>query len=322
MASTMLGACLLGASGCVSDVPHENAYDPLSANPIVGTGLSGTIVLKNYPAQHVAGAVVTLLPAMMSAITDTNGTFSFGHVPDGVTALAVQKTLCAPETVRVSLARDETRTLTIELNSLPSVTNTRVVMRKIDQWWPNPIYSASVSASADDANGVNDLDSLWVTVDTLRFEMTYSVTDRNFQAVITPASLPSNSLEWLIGKPIMVHARDKGGAIGMSPATYAARIIENEAQPVYPALQDTVVASPEFSWSPPGSEFPFTYSLTVVRLDAGTQTVVWTRAGLGSYLRAFQYPASLQPGLYFWTIAIVDEFGNMAQSKESTFVVK
>jgi hypothetical protein len=317
----LLLAALASVPGCVSDVPHENPYDPLSANPIVGTGLTGRVVLKNQPAAGIAGATVTLVPASVSAITDTAGNFSFSNLPDGISAVVVQKASFAIDTVRITLGHGESRALTILLNAIPIVSNVSIVMRKIDQWWPNPIYSASVSATADDANGVSDLDSLWVVVDTLRFGMAYSVTAKNFQAVIGPSDLPSNSLEWLIGKPLTVMARDKDRSVGVSAPAYAARIIEDEAIPVDPALQDTASSSPELTWTPPASQYPFTYTLTVVRLDAGSQTVIWTRSGVGSYLRAFQYPAVLQPGLYFWTISIVDEFGNMAQSKESSFIV-
>lgn len=313
---------LILACGCVRDVPHENPYDPLSANPITGTALQGRVVMKNQPGVGVPGALVSLLPSRRAAITDTAGYFSFPEAETGSTALAIEKKGFDADTLAIPPGTGQARSFTIELNALPVVSAVRITMRKIDQWWPNPIYTASISAAADDANGVSDIDSLWVEVDTLRFGMAYSVSAKNFQSAIVPSDLPSNSLEWLIGKPCTVRARDKGGALGVSAPAYATRIIENEAQPVFPALQDTVSASPEFTWTPPPGEFPFTYTITVVRLDAGTQTVVWTRAGLGSYLRMFQYPSVLPAGLYFWTIAIVDEFGNMAQSKESSFIVQ
>lgn len=317
--SGLLAAAAL--PGCVSDVPHENPYDPLSANPIVVTGLSGKVVLKNQPAVGIAGALVTLLPMMQSAITDSAGMFVFANLPDSVHAVIVLKNSFRADTLVVSLPRGASRTLTLPMNAVPSVSNVRIVMRKIDQWWPNPIYSATVSASADDADGLADIDTVWVMVDTLSFGMTYIPAEKNFQAVIVPADLPSNSLEWLIGKPFTVAARDHDRSAGVSAPAYAARIIENEAVPVYPAVQDTTAASPEFTWTPPASEFPFTYTITVVRVDAGTQTVIWTKAGLGSYLRSYQYPNLLQQGLYFWTISVVDEFGDAAQSKESSFIV-
>ena len=42
---------------------------------------------------------------------------------------------------------------------------------------------------------------------------------------------------------------------------------------------------------------------------------------VGSHLLSYQYPFTLDQGSYFWTIAVVDEYGNSARSKEASFVV-
>jgi hypothetical protein len=316
--------CILGVScnGCISDVPHDNPLDPLSANPLSGATLSGRVVVKNQSSVGIAGAVVSVIPGSMIAVTDSLGNFAFQNLTTEIQSVVVHKANFMTDTETVSLNRGQSRQLTIQLNAIPTVPSVRIVTRKIDQWWPNPIYSATVIASVDDLNGVIDLDSVWVSVDSLKFGMSYSVSNKNFNAVIDASQLPSNTLEWLIGKQFFVRARDKNNAIGISSPGYAPRIIENEATPIYPALLDTAAASPEFSWTPPTATFPYTYTITVVRIDAGTQTVIWTQPGIGSYLRAFQYADVLQAGNYFWTIAIVDEYGDIAQSKQSSFVVK
>ncbi len=313
--------CAVAWNGCVSDVPHDNPLDPLSANPLSGASLSGRVVLKNQLSVGVAGAFVSMLPGAAIAVTDSLGYFVFQNPSTAVQAVVIRKNNFVTDTAAVTLARGESRQLTIELNAVPALSAVRIVTRKIDLWWPNPIYSASISASADDLNGVSDLDSVWISVDSLNFSMSYSVTGKNFQATLYASQLPTNTLEWLIGRPCTIRARDKSGAVGVSAPAFAARIIDDEAVPVYPAAQDTALSSPEFKWTPPSSLFPFSYSIAVVRLDAGTQTAVWSQSAIGSYVRTFQYPAVLQAGLYFWTISIVDEYGNIAQSKESSFIV-
>lgn len=314
-------ACAFVWNGCVKDVAHENPLDPLSANPQSGATLTGRIVLKNQSSTGVAGAVITTLPALSIAIADSQGYFSFQNPSTAITSVVVRKSGFATDTTAVALALGAAQQVTIQLNAVPTIPSVRILTRKIDLLWPNPIYSASVTANADDLNGISDLDSVWVSVDTLAFGMTYSVSAKNFQADITASQLPTNTLEWLIGRRVLVNARDKNNSIGTSTAVYAARIIENEAAPVYPALQDTASSSPEFQWTPPSVLFAFSYTIAVVRVLGGTQTVVWTQADVGSYLRAFQYPSTLQPGNYFWTISVVDEYGNIAQSKESSFIV-
>ena len=278
---TILLLCVCAAAswnGCVSDVPHDNPLDPLSANPESGALLSGRVVLKNQTSVGIAGAVVTALPGLTIAIADSQGYFSFQNPSTNLQAVVARKSNFVTDTTAVTLARGESRQVTITMNAVPTIPSVRILTRKIDQWWPNPIYSAMVSASADDLNGLGDLDSVWVSIDSLSFGMTYSVADKNFQTVIFNSQLPSNSLEWLIGRQFFVRARDQNKSVGVSAPAYAARIIDNEATPVFPALQDTASSSPEFQWTPPSSVFPYSYTIAVVRLDAGTQTVIWTQS--------------------------------------------
>jgi hypothetical protein len=58
-----------------------------------------------------------------------------------------------------------------------------------------------------------------------------------------------------------------------------------------------------------------------VRVEAGTQSVIWKQDNIENYLLSYPYPSTLEKGDYFWTIAVVDEYGNYSQSKESSFVV-
>lgn len=314
--------CVFALGGCVSDVPHDNPLDPFSSNPLTGAKLSGRVVLKNNVSVGIAGATVLMLPGTSMVETDSLGYFVFTNSQTDVQAVVVRKVLYVSDTTAVTLVRGESRKMTIELNAVPTVLLVHIVTRKIDLWWPNPIYSAYISASADDLNGVNDIDTVWVGVDSLNFGMAYSVSEKLFQTIIYASQMPTNTLEWMIGRSCIIRVRDKANAVGESAPAYGARIIEDEATPISPAALDTVSSPPEFQWTPPSSLFPFSFTITVVRLDAGTQSVVWTQSGIGSYMRTFQYPAVLQDGLYFWTISIVDEYGNIAQSKESSFIVK
>jgi hypothetical protein len=80
-------------------------------------------------------------------------------------------------------------------------------------------------------------------------------------------------------------------------------------------------------WTPPTVTFNYTNTLAIARVDAGTETVVWTYTGLNFFYEQIQFPGdasgqTLPPGNYVWTISVVDEFGNYCRSKEASFVVK
>lgn len=312
--------CLIG--GCSLNPPHDNPLDPDSPG-YTGTGsLQGRVMLLNFPSIGISSVLLYTIPATFTIVADSSGYFEFPEIPSGEYYIIASKTLFTPDTIHVTIKTAGQSSVNFFMNSYPVVSSTKILMRKIDQWWPNPVYSAEISASVGDQNGISDIDSVWFKVDSLLYPMIYSVIDKNFQLSLNSYQVPSNNIEWLVGQPLTVVARDGKLSSGASAPFFVSRMIEDEAVPDYPKFQDTTSGSPVFKWTAPSVRFLYTYSINVVRVDAGSQVMVWTQENIGSYLISYQYPGTLEDGNYFWTIAVVDEYGNYSRSKESTFVVK
>ncbi len=320
-ASTIIAVvCLI--AGCTLDPPHDNPLDPGSPR-YTGTGaFSGHVTLANFPEIGMPSIHIRTEPATFDVLTDSTGYYEFSAVPSGAYRIIASGPTISPDTIDASIPLNTRMTIDFRANALPVVTSEKILMKKIDQWWPNPVYSAEITASVSDRNGQVDIDSVWFAVDSLTFPMSYSLTEKTFQATLVSHQLPSNNIEWLVGKALTVVARDIHGSTGRSSPFYVSRMIEDEALPVSPQFQDTVLASPLFTWTPPSVRFLYSYTLSVVRQDAGSETTVWTLDNVGSYLASYRYPSSLEAGSYFWTVAIVDEYGNLSRSKESTFIVR
>ena len=308
-------------SGCAPDAPHDNALDPGSTQYVPAGSVSGRIISKKTPAVGVAAALIALLPSNTATMSDSGGYFSFAKIDPGSVALAVQKNGFLPDTVNITVTNGSSVQQTIALDQFPTIASMKVLTQKIDQWWPGPIYSASFSAVVSDPDGIDDVDSVWLKVDGLQIAMGYSLAAKNFQLTLFAEDLPSNNLEWLIGKSLTIAARDRNYALANSDPFYVTRIIEQEGTPTYPASQDTVGATPEFQWSPPSVAFTYTYTVTVVRTDADVPTVVATQKSIDPHQYSWQSTQTLSKGTYFWTLGVVDEFGNFSQSKQSSFVV-
>jgi hypothetical protein len=228
------------------------------------------------------------------------------------------------------------------LNGSPNVLSQNIYTRKIDQYYPSPQYFVDVTASVTDPNGITDIDSVWFVVsspqggiepDTLFFPMTYSISTRLFQVTLYKYDLPSNTIQWLVNKPLQICSRDLHSAKNFSNPFYVSRVIEDAATPSYPAMntttqaKDTTGTTPLLMWSPPDVTFDYTYSLTISRTSSGVQNEVWSISQVSSLDTKYQFPGdnsgkTLAPGDYVWTISIVDEFGNYSRSKEASFVVK
>jgi hypothetical protein len=313
-------------SGCVDNAPHDNPLDPESSNYVKEGTFGGRIMIENQNS-GVSRATVWDITEGVAVLTDTSGYFSFGSLKAGEHRFVTAKSNYTNDTFLVSITAGTTQQVTRYLNGAPVVTAQQILTRKIDQYFPSPQYFVDVTASVSDPNGIADLDSVWFGFDSLRYPLTYSVATKNFHATIYKYDIPTNTIQYLVGKALFIYSRDIKQAMSVSPSFFVTRVIENEATPVSPSpfVKDTVSAdSIIFKWTPPSVTYNYSYNLTLSRVDAGTQTVVWTHNGLNSFFEELPYDGAVkQPsGNYVWTVTVVDDFGNYGRSKESAFVIK
>ncbi|HTP78810.1 MAG TPA: carboxypeptidase-like regulatory domain-containing protein [Bacteroidota bacterium] len=311
-----------------SDAPHDNPLDPHSTAYSGNTSLSGKVTILNE-GTAIAGATVSSLEDSISVVSDANGAYNFSRIGAGTKTVVCRFSGYVGDTSRVSCEPGANAVLNFSLNGVPVVLSASILTRKIDQYYPSPQYYVDISASVTDPNGITDVDSVWFAVDTLTYPMTYSVNTKEFVTTIYKYDLPTNTIQWLVGKPLSIVGIDFSKATGVSAPFYVTRIIEDGATPLSPSpfQNDTTTSTPLFTWSPPNVTFSYTYTVIVSQVNSGTETVAWTYAGLDSYYEQLQYPTdgsvpSLAPGSYVWTISVIDAFGNFMRSKESAFLVQ
>jgi hypothetical protein len=318
---------LLLVIGC-ADAPHDNPLDPLSPDYSGEGMLSGTITVKDRDIP-VSSAQIRVLEDAVAVTSDSLGRYSFRRLTPGTATVVCTKDNFSPDTQRVALTSGGAQSLNFALNGAPVVLSQEILTRKVDQYYPSPQYFVDVSADVTDPNGITDLDSVYFGVTSLLFPMTYDLTTKQFQVRVFKYDLPTNTIEWLVGKPLTIVSRDRSGARNTGEAFYVSRVIETGATPVYPSSlnNDTTSGTPLLKWSAPAVTFSFTYTLGMSRIDAGIPTPIWAVANINSQLSEYQYSGTgseppLSAGNYAWTVTVVDEFGNSSRSKESSFVVQ
>jgi hypothetical protein len=328
--TTLIYALTLFA-GC-KDAPCDNPLDPNSPQYSNTASIKGQVMLLNQNS-YIVSASVSSLEDGVSVLSDANGNFNFNNLRIGGQTLVCSKENFISDTLHIFLQSRATKEVQFELNAAPCVLKQNILTRKVDQYYPSTQYFVDVTASVSDPNGIMDVDSVWFAVDTLLFLMDYSVTSKQFQITINKYDLPTNTIQWLVSKPLNIRSKDRNNAVNISNPFYVSRIIENTATPVYPTInttalqKDTTSSTPLFQWSPPDVTFNYTYTLILSRVVSDIKTVVWTCANLNySYMQLqFQSDGSgltLSAGEYVWTISVVDDFGNYSRSKEAPFVVK
>lgn len=307
-------------TGCAPQAPHDNPLDPASPNYKTSGNLSGKVLTLGLPYTGISGASVTIEGTNSAELTAADGSFDFLNAPSGNITVVITKSLYLSDTVRTTLPVGGKDSIEVNMDALPQITGTQIVTSKIDQWYPGPVYTALVSASVSDPDGYLDVDIVYVQIDSLAFGMNH-MAGSNYQVNINADSLPNQDLQWLIGKQLNVFAIDHENGVGGSSAFYVTRVIESEPSPTSPTNGATTTHFPTFVWDPPVVSFEYTYQLQVVSLAGGTQTLIWSQSGFNSSTVDFDFPDSLGAGAYYWTAAVVDQFGNSSRSKEAAFTV-
>ncbi len=281
---------VLLAIGC-ADAPRDNPLDPLSPSYKGEAAVTGSVTLKNL-GTPVTLAQVRAVEEGVLVTSDSAGRFAFRRLSPGTQTIVCTKDNFSPDTQRVVLTTGASASVTFLLNGAPVVLSQKILSRKIDQYFPSPQYFVDVSTAVTDPNGITDLDSVWFAVDSLKIPMDYLPSTKLFQTTVFKYDLPTNTIQWLVGKPLHIISRDRSKAVNISDAFFVTRVIENGATPSSPssANNDTTNGTPILKWSPPSVTFNYTYSLSVLRVDAGTEAVVWVRTEINSTYEEFQFP--------------------------------
>ena len=317
----LLAGAILLVSGCIPDASHDNPIDPDSRAFSNSGTVSGNVLSFYQPYTGISGVLVTVQPSGVAGWTNSTGAFSISGVPAGTVRIIASRLGYLTDSVDSKSVVGSESKADIHLDALPVVGVCQVVTRKIDQWWPHAVYSAVISGTVTDPDGLGDISGATLLVDTMKFAMTYVPNQQLYQVNVDAATLPQGSLEWLVGKSFTVTARDRIGATTVGRPFFVTRIIHDAPIPIFPTALDTATASPELFWAQSTLQFPYSYKLELFRLDQGVPSLLWSVSNLSSSISSFQYLNRLSTGLFFWTISVVDDFGNLSRSKEASFYV-
>ena len=298
---------------------RDNPYDPKSPEYIGKGTVKGRVT--DMVGVPLCGAVVSTMPLELTTKTDSNGLFVLNPEP-GTWKLVANMTGYAPETTEVHITVDSTKEAIFLLNGMPMVQSAHVISEHEGRGWPAPsIYWAQVLGEVYDPDGIQDIDSVWVTVelDTSVLKRHLSYQNGIYGTIIYADSCPNRNLESLIGRSFVMYAVDKKGAMGISANFYLSRIIYSLPYVIRPIYGDTLNQGEpiDFVWNGIEVSYPIVYRL-IIRSWPGLDTIL-TKSGILDTTTTID---SLLQAEYYWRVEGTDDLGNISRSSATTFVVK
>lgn len=314
--------------GCTSPAEHSNPLDPASPLYTTRGNLRGQVTTIYQPYQALAGATVQLQPGGMSLQSDATGRFTFDNLASGDYTLEATKAGYATRQAMITVLPRQQHHAEIRLAGLPfiaavALTSTRVATREP----PSPRLFLEITAEADDPDGVNDITQVYVHIPGSAAPVALQRGSglSSWQRIVPDDSLKPLVLQNLVGVPFVFVAEDGLGERSESRAFQLGRVIDQEPLPTFPIDGEQFPSRTNdrnLRWQLPGVFFDYVLRVEVFRLEAGFSFPIFTANNLRAGTNSLPYPGSLTSGTYYWTVKVIDAFGNSSRSKEATFVVQ
>jgi len=133
--------------------------------------------------------------------------------------------------------------------------------------------------------------------------------------------LPGGEIYSLLGNPFNLEVYFTNGSIRFSSDFWLARVIEYIPQTRSPGAGEITDSYPLLEWELAELNFPFTYTLKVMKNEAGISQLFWSVEGIIDTAASYQVDTPLQDGAHLWTVTVVDDYNNQSTSNEAAFIV-
>ena len=310
---------------CLNDADRTNPLDPKSGSQNTGS-ISGQTLSYYSPFSTVPGVEIRLEPGPFVKISDVQGRYVFSDLAVGRYKIRAFKDGYADALLdSIQIQLQQVATIDINLDALPQMAGSSITSSHISRWWPQTdLLLLAANVRVQDSDGLNDIVTVELMIPDLNFIDTLSVTGSPgvFQTQILESQLPGRNLQEVLGRQIVIRAKDRAGFSNNSTPQFVVRIIDDVPITLSPqGLETVATTNPTLQWQAVNQPYQFSYLVELYRVDFGINNLVWQSDAIEHTTTETVVPDNLAAGTYFWTIAIVDEFGNMSRSKEASFQV-
>ena len=189
-------------------------------------------------------------------------------------------------------------------------------------WYPGEIFRLHIEAEIYLPLPIDSIKAVYQ--DTICYPLYFYLSgdmSSTWKTEILEDYLPGGEIYNLLGHPFHLEVFFTNGSFRYSPDFWLAQIIEYIPHTISPGAGETTNSYPQLEWEPAELNFPFTYTLKVMKNEAGISQLFWSAEGINYTVTSLQVDTPLQDGAHLWTVSVVDDFNNQSTSNEAAFYV-
>jgi len=307
---------------CFEDVSRDNPFDPVNGSR--NFNLSGHVLTFYQPQQAIPQASILVQPGNLVTLSDQNGFYTFNNLIPGDYTLVCQKEGYHTDSATINI--QQSADYIFLLDGLPQFEQISIKTHHRSRWFPlEEIYYIEFEIFVNDPDGLGDIHSVNFEIPSISFSDTLEeeIDAGKFSVTLFDFQLPVTSIHQLIGRQIYFSAQDDFGSKTSSDAIFLTRIIEMTPHLLNPTELELIEAYPiMLEWERVSVPYPATLKIEIFQINFGIAFKVDEIVNIQISEKNYMYAQILNSGDYFWTINIVDEFGNSSSSREGTFHIK
>ena len=283
--------------------------------------------IKNGSGKVIPGAKVYLKSRDISVQTNALGYYNIDNLPRQKDSLLIQADGYSSSTLPIIWGSNQNTEVDAALNSNPVLNDLRIYTSITNYYALNPTSLLLIQAQISDADGFNEIDSVFVKCDGLNLyqPLSFNFTSQYFELTIQQGVTYLPSLEDALGKSFQIIVKDKAKRLFNVGSSSVIRIIRDQITFFSPANGAPVDPNPILLWRrfQPGFNFHYMIQVYLIYNNSSITQLIWQKDNISKDDVQITLDASLISGQnYYWVIWCIDDFLDRSRSTEATFTAK
>ncbi len=301
--------------------PHNNPLDPENPDSDL-VRLSGNVQSVSVPRQDLADVEIFWQNDDLAVRSDVNGDFLIDFLQPKDGWIFFEKEGYHRDSLQIAWQNRKEAVLEMFMNAEPALDALSVYSVVVNKFPFIQEFEFSIRAVVSDPDADIESVSWAIPQFDVSGDLKFNVDQQLYEIDFDPADEGLGNEE-VVGYDFLLTVTDKSGRKNTAGTSQIARVIKEEVLLIEPVNSQIVNSTPTLSWQRFDPGFPFSYEIQLLEdIPEDLPELYREYKDIDASLNNFEIAEVIEPGNYFWTVWVIDEFGNRARSRAGSFQVQ